>query len=183
MSSLKEKEMSKKERKKWLCDIENWHVFSPSFTGVSSKKMLQRGVVLKGSKCLISFQFQNGWIIISLASLKRLNLLGQNKLPFWNVMGIVMFLVWSGWLIYHVNQTSTINMNMTMMLKFIYSEKATKLWIQPLNFSPILSEKLKILSLYLNEVKWERCGKIITFGQHCTKIKWLDSIGYYRRYL
>ena len=48
MSSLKEREMSKKERKKWLCDIENWHVFSPSFTGVSSKKISQRRVVKKG---------------------------------------------------------------------------------------------------------------------------------------
>ena len=50
LSSLKEREMSKKERKKWLCDIENWHVFSPSFTGVSSKKTLQRGVVLNGPR-------------------------------------------------------------------------------------------------------------------------------------
>ena len=55
----KKKKCQRKKEKKWLCDIENWHVFSPSFTGVSSKKILQKGVVgilTMGSTAMIIVQ-------------------------------------------------------------------------------------------------------------------------------
>ena len=57
---------------------------------------------------------------------------------------------------------------MTHSLKLRNSEFNHSISVQ------ICLKKLKINSFYPNEIKWERCGKIITFVQHCTKIEWLD---------